>query len=53
VPIRLTRQGSKMIAEGTTRIHLHDFKIAVPTFLFFRSGDQADVTFRFVGEQQP
>ncbi len=54
VPVKVTFQGRKILAEGVTKILLKDFNIAVPTLLFFlRSGDQVEVTFRFVGEQQP
>ncbi len=54
VPIKLTYQGKKLTAEGNAKILLKDFNIAVPTLLFYlRTGDQVEVTFRFVGEQQP
>lgn len=54
LPVRLTYQGRKITVEGSTKILLKDFDIAVPVLLFFlRSGDQAEVKFRFVGEQQP
>jgi polyisoprenoid-binding protein YceI len=54
LPVRLTKQGRKLIVDGSAKIFLKDFDIAVPTLLFFlRSGDQAEMKFRFVGEQQP
>ncbi len=43
----------KLDVEGSVRILLEDFNIAIPSILFFRSGDSVEVTFRFVGEQQP
>lgn len=54
VPVRLMYQARKITVEGSTRILLKDFDIAVPVLLFFfRSGDQAEVKVRFVGEQLP
>lgn len=52
VPVKLTYLGRKIIVEGTTKILLKDFNISVPTLLFIRSGDEVEVNFRFVGEQQ-
>ena len=49
----MTRQERKITVEGSVRILLEDFNIAIPSILFFRSGDSVEVTFRFVGEQQP
>ncbi len=52
--VKVTHQGRRVTAAGSTKISLKDFNIAVPTlFFFFPSGDQAEVKFRFVGEQQP
>ncbi len=53
VPVKMTRQERKITVEGSVRILLEDFNIAIPSILFFRSGDSVEVTFRFVGEQQP
>ncbi len=53
VPVKLTQQGKRIIVEGRTKILFEDFNIAIPSILFFRSGDSVEVTFRFVGEQQP
>ena len=54
VPVTLSFQGRKIVAEGSTRISLKEFNIAVPTLLFFiRAGDQVEVAFRLVGEHQP
>jgi hypothetical protein len=54
LPVKVTHQGRKVTAEGSTKISLKDFNIAVPTLLFlFPSGNQAELKFRFVGEQQP
>ena len=54
VPVKLTHRDRKITAEGKAKIALKDFNIAVPTLLFFfRSGDQVEVKFRIVGEQQP
>lgn len=53
VPIRLNYREGKITAEGNTKFALKDFNIAVPTLLFrFRSADQVEITFRFVGEQK-
>jgi hypothetical protein len=53
VPVRLSYREKKITAEGSTKIALKDFNIAVPTLLFrFRSGDQVEISFRLVGEQQ-
>lgn len=54
VPVRLTHLERKITVEGSTKILLKDFNIAVPTLLFsFRSGDQVEVGFRIVGEEKP
>jgi len=53
VPVRLSYRERKITAEGNSKFALKDFNIAVPTLLFrFRSGDQVEITFRFVGEEQ-
>jgi polyisoprenoid-binding protein YceI len=53
VPVRLSYRDGKITAEGNTKFALKDFNIAVPTLLFrFRSADQVEITFRFMGEQQ-
>lgn len=53
VPVKMTRQERKITVEGSVRILLEDFNIDIPSILFFRSGDSVEVTFHFVGEQQP
>lgn len=54
VPVRVTHLERKITVEGSTKILLKDFNIAVPTLLFaFRSGDQVEVGFRIVGEEKP
>ncbi len=53
VPVKLTQKGKRITVEGRTKILFEDFNIAIPSILFFRSGDSVEVTFRFVGEQQP
>ena len=53
VPVKLTQQGKRFTVEGRTIILFEDFNIAIPTILFFRSGDSVEVIFRFTGEQQP
>ena len=53
VPVKLTQQGKRFTVEGRTKILFEDFNIAIPTILFFRSGDSVEVIFRFTGEQQP
>ena len=53
VPVKLTQQGKRIIVEGRTRILFADFNITTPVLLFIRSGNHAEVSFRFVGEQQP
>ncbi|MGH7774804.1 MAG: YceI family protein [Candidatus Binatia bacterium] len=53
LPVKVTHQGRRVTAEGSTKISLNDFNISVPTLLFlFSSGNQAEVKFRFVAEQQ-
>jgi len=53
VPVKLTYREGKITAEGSTKILLKDFNLAVPTLLFrFRSGDQVEVRFRIVGERR-
>ncbi len=53
VPVKLTQQRKRITVEGRMKILFEDFNIAIPSILFFRSGDSVEVTFRFVGEQQP
>ena len=53
VPVKMTRGERKITVEGRMRILLQDFNIATPSILFFRSGDFVEVSFRFVGEEQP
>ncbi len=53
VPVKLTQQGKGITIEGRTKILFEDFNIAIPSILFFRSGDSVEATFRFVGEQKP
>lgn len=54
VPVRLTHRERRITVEGSTKILLKEFNIAVPTLLFaFRSGDQVEVGFRIVGEEEP
>jgi len=54
VPVRALLKGKKIIVEGNVRLRLRDYQISPPTlFFFFRSGEDVEVDFRFVGEQQP
>ncbi len=53
VPVKLTYRGRKIAVEGSTRILLKDFNIDTPSIFFFRAGDNVNVSFHFVGEQQP
>jgi polyisoprenoid-binding protein YceI len=53
VPVRVLYQGDKLIAQGTFRLSLEQFKITVPRLLFLRAGNQVQVDFRIVGERQP
>ena len=53
VPVKLTHHERKITVEGSTRILLKDFNVAIPSILFFRAGDSVEVSFRFVGEQRP
>jgi hypothetical protein len=53
VPVRLLFQQNKLVAQGSLRLSLADFKIAVPQLLFWKAGDQAEINFRLVGERQP
>ena len=52
VPVRLFYQGKRIIAEGTFRFLLEQFKIPVPRLLFLKAGNQVQVDFRIVGERQ-
>jgi polyisoprenoid-binding protein YceI len=51
VPVKLTQEGKRITVEGNTRIMFDDFNITTPVLLFIRSGNHAEVSFRFVGEQ--
>jgi len=53
VPIRLLYLTNKIIAQGSFRLSLEDFNIAVPRLLFLKSGNQVEVDFSIVGERQP
>jgi polyisoprenoid-binding protein YceI len=53
VPVRLLFQQNKLVAQGSLRLSLADFKIAVPQLLFWKAGDRVEIDFRLVGERQP
>ncbi|HEU4344372.1 MAG TPA: YceI family protein [Candidatus Binatia bacterium] len=53
VPVRVVYQGDKLIAQGSFRLSLEQFKITVPRLLFLKAGNQVQVDFRIVGERQP
>ena len=53
VPLRLLYQGNKIIAEGSFRLLLEQFKIPVPRLLVWKAGNEVQVDFRIVGERQP
>jgi len=53
VPVRLLYQQNRIVAQGSFRLSLAEFNIAVPRLLFLKSGNQAEVNFRLVGERQP
>lgn len=53
VPARLLYQQNRIVAQGSLRLSLAEFNIAVPRFLFWKAGDQAEIDFRFIGERQP
>jgi len=50
LPVRLRYEGKKFIAQGRLQILLEDFKIAVPSLLFLKAGNQVEVEFIIVGE---
>jgi polyisoprenoid-binding protein YceI len=52
VPVRLLYQGDKIIAQGSFRFSLEQFKISVPRLLFLKAGNQVQVDFRIIGERQ-
>jgi polyisoprenoid-binding protein YceI len=53
VPVRLLYQQNRIVAQGSFRLSLAEFNIAVPRLLFWNAGNQAEVIFRLVGERQP
>jgi polyisoprenoid-binding protein YceI len=53
VPLRLSYQTNKIIAQGNFRFVLEEFAIPVPKLLFLKAGNQVEVDFRIVGERQP
>jgi polyisoprenoid-binding protein YceI len=53
VPVRLLYQQNRIVAQGSFRLSLAEFNIAAPRLLFLKSGNQAEVNFRLVGERQP
>jgi polyisoprenoid-binding protein YceI len=53
VPVRLLYQQNRIVAQGSFRLSLAEFNIAVPRLLFWKAGNQAEVNFRLVGERQP
>lgn len=53
VPVAVRTLGNRIVAEGRLKVALRDYAIAVPTLLFyFRAGEEAEVTFRFVGQSR-
>ncbi|HWO41039.1 MAG TPA: YceI family protein [Candidatus Eisenbacteria bacterium] len=50
VPLRLVYDGNRIVAEGSFRLFLEQFKIAVPRLLFLSAGNEVQVDFRIVGE---
>ena len=53
VPMRLLFQQNKLVAQGSFRVSLADYKIAVPQLLFWKAGEHAEIDFHIVGERQP
>lgn len=53
VPVKAVLREKKIVAEGSVKILLQDYRIPIPSFLFFRSGDSVEVRFRFVGVELP
>jgi polyisoprenoid-binding protein YceI len=53
LPVRVSHQGSKIVAQGQFRLLLENFNIAVPRLLFVKAGNTVQVDFRIVGERQP
>lgn len=53
VPVRLLSQADKIVAEGSFRLLLEQFKIPIPRLLFWRPGNEVRIEFRIAGERQP
>ncbi len=53
VPVRLLYQQNRIVAQGSFRLSVAEFNIAVRRLLFWKAGNQAEVNFRLVGERQP
>lgn len=53
VPVKAALREKKIVAEGSVNILLRDYRIPIPSFLFFRSGDSVEARFRFVGVELP
>jgi polyisoprenoid-binding protein YceI len=53
LPVRVSQQGGKIVAQGQFRLLLENFNIAVPRLLFVKAGNTVQVDFRIVGERQP
>jgi polyisoprenoid-binding protein YceI len=53
VPLRLLYQQNRIVAQGSFRVSLAEFNIAIPQLLFWKAGNQAEIDFRLVGELQP
>jgi len=51
--VRLSYQQNRIVAQGSFRLSLAEFNIAIPRLLLWKAADQAEVKFRLVGERQP
>ena len=53
LPVRVSYQENKIVAQGQFQLLLEEFKISVPRLLFMKAGNKVQVDFRIVGERQP
>ena len=53
VPVRLSYEANKIVAQGQFALLLGDFNIAAPRLLFLKTGNKVQVEFRITGERPP
>jgi len=50
IPVEISDDGKKIVAQGHLQIRLEAFKIDLPSLLFLKAGNEVDVEFAIIGE---